>query len=86
MTEKIGFKYTSWCEPLNRWIGALWDPAHTWPTAARRAYVLTWPISLIVRAMVWLLLAVAVVGAMLAGVIAKYFTCVWHGKRIDWDD
>lgn len=62
-------------------IGALVSDVHTWPTWARRTYLLTFPLSFLIQfAMVIIaLIVLAVIMAVINMGIA--FVAIWNGKK-----
>jgi polyferredoxin len=67
-------------------LAALLRKPHTWSTAARRAYVLTWPVSLAVRVLLIITFMATWLALNLAGGIANRLSCVWHGERGIWSE
>lgn len=78
--------FLHWADVFDPWIEALKGPAYQWPTITRRAYVMTWPVSMILRgvAIGVLIFAWLVVGA--CGYIANRLACIWRGQRSMWGD
>ena len=66
---------------ISRGIDALKRDPHRWRLAIRRAYVLTWPVSLLLRGV----LLVGLFAAWLTASFAEFLTyrlgCIWRGKR-----
>lgn len=70
-------------EAVGSGIMLLTRPAHTWPAALRRPYVLTWPVSWMARglAVVALLVISGLLG--LAGMVVSRLAHVWAGTPSD---
>lgn len=74
--------------PANRAASLIDDmkwPAYTWRKWLRYLYVLTWPLSLLTRIMIFVVIGVAWVVLGLAGVIAARLAYIWVGERSPWD-
>lgn len=68
-------------DAMNTLIG----PAHLWRRIVRRVYVVTWPVSLLVRcALVVGTVAMVLVTGFVEFMIER-LRCIWEGNRSMWD-
>lgn len=75
----------NWCLKILDWMAMFWSPAYTWkPAGLRRAYVLTYPLSVFVRvALVCLLLVSGVTSAWICALV-YYLKYTWEGREFRW--
>lgn len=69
----------------DKWV-ALKSPVRTWPTWIRRSYILTWPIAMPCRWMLFVLLTIS--GVLLLGLslLAHVIYSAWHGIPTAWNE
>lgn len=54
-----------------------------WPSKFwRRLYVLTWPVSMVVRLLICLVMVIVIVAAALLFVPISYFVSIWRARNI----
>lgn len=70
---------------IDEMIDRLKEPAYTWSTPARRAYVLTFPVSPIVRVLMIFVLVCAWLAHSIVAYTGERLRCVWNGERSLWD-
>ena len=65
-------------------IHALTEESYRWPPAVRRAYVMTWPVAIVVRILA--ILALMFIHVILggAGYVCAALNCILLGKRTPW--
>lgn len=70
-------------------IGFLIDdmkqPAYTWRKWLRHLYVLTWPLSLITRIVMFLVMGITWLVVGFAGYVAARLAYIWAGERSPWE-
>jgi hypothetical protein len=72
-------------EPFAALFAAVLRPVYSWPQGVRRIFVLTWPVSAIVRGVAVVgigLLAIASGGLSYLRYVGK---CRWYGVRSIWE-
>lgn len=74
--------------PADR-VGFLIDdmkqPAYTWRKWLRHLYVLTWPLSLLTRVVLFIVVGVTELVLGFAGHIAARLAYIWAGERSPWE-
>lgn len=73
-------------DSISVWIDALKTPVYQWSVFWRKLYVITWPLSTIVRGLLYFPL----IGAWLTSGAFEYsrilLICKWRGIRNPWGD
>lgn len=83
--DRLWQEFVARKEPFATQLAAVCRPVWSWPQGVRRAYVLTWPLSAVVRGT-----AVACIGALwlaagALGYLRYTAKCRWYGVRSIWD-
>lgn len=76
------FKAEEW---LSGRLDIIKRPVHTWRKWLRRLYVGTWPVSLVVRWSIFLMVAATWLVAVVVTFITILLVCKWRGERSPWD-
>lgn len=72
------------CYKLIDLMAVLLNPAYTWGPGARKAYVVLWPIAILMRAICFVVLAATIIVAAQLCTAWVYFMGVWKGEEIKW--
>jgi hypothetical protein len=84
-TDVIEHRWFACSEKLASAVDMVKSPPYTWSKALRRTYVLTFPVSPLVRlATIVALIATFVVVGLVSFIGAK-LECTWRGLRSMWD-